>query len=115
SLGLVIDWIIKWVGHQLTPFEGAHADADGAMFLGEANLRRGFGRGQRRNDTAPAQAVLAEFPDIRQPAAPAPTERELHFRAPRERPEPERVVEDLHIDPQGVHVSQPLGYIAELQ
>src|SRR5207249_1085695 len=62
----------------------------------------------------PAQAVLAEFPDIRQPAVPAPTERDLHFRAAREWPEPERVVEHLHIDPQGVHVPQPLGHIANL-
>src|SRR5262249_36846373 len=103
--GFVIDWIIKWVRHQLAPLEGAHADADGAMFLGEAHLRRGFAWGQCRNDTGPAQAVLAEFPDVRQPAIPAPTERDLDFRATRERPEPERVVEHLHVDPQGVHVS----------
>src|SRR5207237_4923846 len=98
----------------LTPSEGAHADADGAMFLGEANLRRGLGRGQRRHYTGPAQAILAELPDIRQPAVPAPTERDLHFRAARERPQPERVVEHLHVDPQRVHVSQPLGHIADL-
>src|SRR5262245_15876279 len=84
------------------------------MLLSETNLWRGFGGGQRRNDTSPAQAVFAELPDVRQPAVPAPTERDLHFRPTRERPEPERVVEHLHIDPQGVHVSQPLGYIAEL-
>src|SRR5207244_11330128 len=36
------------------------------------------------------------------------------FRAAGERPQPERVVEHLHVDSQRVHVSQPLGYIADL-
>ncbi len=114
ALGFIEDRIKNRICHHPVSFERPHANSDRAMLLGETNLGQRFGRRQRRNDAGPAQPIVTELPNICQPAVPTPAQRDLRIGAFRQRRNPERVVDHLHIDAEFVHMLEPPLHVGKL-
>jgi hypothetical protein len=111
---LVVDRVEVGVGEQAVALDRPQQHGAGAVLLGEADLIEGVRDARGRHDAGPAQPSLAVAIDIGEPAVPALAERHLHGNALGHGLDEDRVVEDLNVDPDPIHVLETEIDVAQL-
>src|SRR4030095_2876748 len=77
---LLVNWVEVRVYEQAASLDGAPPHGASAIFFGEANLVQRVRYAQCRRHAGPAQTTLCLPPNVRQPAVPTFTQRDLDGR-----------------------------------